>query len=149
MTVTCLSFTSHFYVHFCQYTVTCVVVNIDNSKMKKCCEYILSLIVCSFSMLVSDGSVVINLNVDDCLLLRRTCPPCFWFMLGGCLPGLVCLLAIHRCCYIFVISCTVLVPGLLNLFFSCLTQLRLNFILLINVKLPTIVGIITFISRIN
>ena len=112
MTVTCLSFTSDFYVHFCQYTVTCVVVNIDNSKMKKCYEYILFLIVCSFTMLVSDGSVVINLNVD-CLLPRRTCHPCFWFMLGGCLPGLVCLLAIHySCCYIFVMSCTVLVPGL-------------------------------------
>ena len=34
-------------------------------------------------------------------------------------------------------------------FFSCSTQLRLKFILLINVKMPTIVGILTFISRIN
>ena len=33
--------------------------------------------------------------------------------------------------------------------FSCSAQLRLKFILLINVKMPTIVGIITFISRIN
>ena len=33
--------------------------------------------------------------------------------------------------------------------FSCSTQLRLKFILLINVKMPTIVGILTFISRIN
>ena len=33
--------------------------------------------------------------------------------------------------------------------FSCSTQLRLKFILLINVKMPTIVGISTFISRIN
>ena len=35
------------------------------------------------------------------------------------------------------------------IFFSCSAQLRLKFILLINVKMPTIVGILTFISRIN
>ena len=33
--------------------------------------------------------------------------------------------------------------------FSCSAQLRLKFILLINVKMPTIVGILTFMSRIN
>ena len=33
--------------------------------------------------------------------------------------------------------------------FSCSTQLSAKFILLINVKMPTIVGILTFISRIN
>ena len=33
--------------------------------------------------------------------------------------------------------------------FSCSTQLGLKYILLINVKMPTIVGILTFISRIN
>ena len=33
--------------------------------------------------------------------------------------------------------------------FSCSAQLRLKFILLINVKMPTIVGVLTFISRIN
>ena len=33
--------------------------------------------------------------------------------------------------------------------FSCSTQLRLKFILLINVKMLTIVGILTFMSRIN
>ena len=33
--------------------------------------------------------------------------------------------------------------------FSCWTQLSTKFILLINVKMPTIVGILTFISRIN
>ena len=33
--------------------------------------------------------------------------------------------------------------------FSCSTQLSTKFILLINVKMPTIVGILTFISRIN
>ena len=33
--------------------------------------------------------------------------------------------------------------------FSCLTQLNLKFILLINVKMPTIVGILTFMSMIN
>ena len=39
-------------------------------------------------------------------------------------------------------------PQVIKLF-SCSTQLRLKFILLINVKMPTIVGILTFISRIN
>ena len=33
--------------------------------------------------------------------------------------------------------------------FLCLTQLSMKFILLINVKMPTIVGILTFISKIN
>ena len=33
--------------------------------------------------------------------------------------------------------------------FSCSTQLSTKFILLINVKMPTIVGILTFISIIN
>ena len=33
--------------------------------------------------------------------------------------------------------------------FSCSTQLSTKFVLLINVKMPTIVGILTFISRIN
>ena len=33
--------------------------------------------------------------------------------------------------------------------FSCSTLLSLKFILLINVKMPTTVGILTFISRIN
>ena len=33
--------------------------------------------------------------------------------------------------------------------FSCSAQLRLKFILLINVKMPTFVGILTFMSRIN
>ena len=36
-----------------------------------------------------------------------------------------------------------------NKLFSCSVQLRSKFILLINVKMPTIVGILTFISRIN
>ena len=39
-------------------------------------------------------------------------------------------------------------PEVIKLF-SCSSQLRLKFILLINVKMPTIVGILTFISRIN
>ena len=39
-------------------------------------------------------------------------------------------------------------PEVIKLF-SCSTQLSLKFILLINVKMPTIVGILTFISRIN
>ena len=33
--------------------------------------------------------------------------------------------------------------------FSCSTQLSTKFILLTNVKMPTIVGILTFISRVN
>ena len=43
-----------------------------------------------------------------------------------------------------------LIPGaeVIKLF-SCSAQLRLKLILLINVKMPTIVGILTFISRIN
>ena len=39
-------------------------------------------------------------------------------------------------------------PEVMKLF-SCSTQLCLKFILLINVKMPTIVGILTFMSRIN
>ena len=39
-------------------------------------------------------------------------------------------------------------PEVIKLF-SCSAQLRLKFILLINVKMPTIVGILTFISRIK
>ena len=39
-------------------------------------------------------------------------------------------------------------PEVIKLF-SCSTQLRSKFILLINVEMPTIVGILTFISRIN
>ena len=39
-------------------------------------------------------------------------------------------------------------PKVIKLF-SCSAQLRLKFILLINVKMPTIVGILTFMSRIN
>ena len=39
-------------------------------------------------------------------------------------------------------------PAIIKLF-SCSTQPSLNFILLINVKMPTIVGILTLISMIN
>ena len=39
-------------------------------------------------------------------------------------------------------------PEVIKLF-SCSTQMRSKFILLINVKMPTVVGILTFISRIN
>ena len=39
-------------------------------------------------------------------------------------------------------------PEVIKLF-SCSTQLSTEFILLINVKMPTIVGILTFISMIN
>ena len=39
-------------------------------------------------------------------------------------------------------------PEVIN-FFSCSTQLSMKFFLLINVKMPTIVGILTFMSRKN
>ena len=39
-------------------------------------------------------------------------------------------------------------PEVIKLF-SCSAQVSLKFILLINVKMPTIVGILTFMSRIN
>ena len=39
--------------------------------------------------------------------------------------------------------------GVKKLFFSCSNQLNMKFILLINVKMPTIVGILTFINRIK
>ena len=39
-------------------------------------------------------------------------------------------------------------PEVIKLF-SCLTQMSIKLILLINVKMPTIVGILTFISMIN
>ena len=39
-------------------------------------------------------------------------------------------------------------PEVIKLF-SCSTQQSMKFILLINVKMPTIVGFLTFISRIN
>ena len=39
-------------------------------------------------------------------------------------------------------------PEVIKLF-SCSAQLRLKFILLINVKMPTVVRILTFMSRIN
>ena len=39
-------------------------------------------------------------------------------------------------------------PEVIKLF-SCSAQLKLKFILLMNVKMPTIVGILTFMSRIN
>ena len=41
-------------------------------------------------------------------------------------------------------------PGLTVIkLFSCLTQLSMKFSLLINIKMPTIVGILTFIGSIN
>ena len=40
-------------------------------------------------------------------------------------------------------------PGSKVIKFSCLTQLSMKFIMLINVKMPTIVGLLTFISMIN
>ena len=48
---------------------------------------------------------------------------------------------------IWVLIAPVPGPEVIKLF-SCSTQLSLKFILLINVKMPTVVGILTFISRI-
>ena len=39
-------------------------------------------------------------------------------------------------------------PEIIKLF-SCSTQLSIKFTMLINVKMPTIVGILTFINKIN
>ena len=49
---------------------------------------------------------------------------------------------------VFGITIYLISPMLIKLF-SCSAQLRLKFILLINVKMPTIVGILTFMSRMN
>ena len=54
---------------------------------------------------------------------------------------------LQDCCRI---SETLNLPGLEVIkHFSCSTQLSMKFIMLINVKMPTTVGILTFISRIN
>ena len=55
-----------------------------------------------------------------------------------------------KICGLHKVSLLIKYPGpeVIKLF-SCSSQLRLKFILLINVKMPTIVGILTFISRIN
>ena len=42
----------------------------------------------------------------------------------------------------------VLAPKVIKLF-SCSTQLSIKFVMFINVKMPTIIGILTFISMIN
>ena len=55
---------------------------------------------------------------------------------------------IHLKCQYIQGSQSSLVPRLQN-FFSCSTQVSMKFFLLTNVKMPTIVGILTFISRKN
>ena len=52
----------------------------------------------------------------------------------------------YSCLYSVIVACPI--PEVIK-FFSCSTQLSLKFILLINVKMPTILGILTFMSRIN
>ena len=56
----------------------------------------------------------------------------------------------NKVCYSTVLDITRMTTGpeIIKLF-SCSTQLRLKFILLLNVKMPTIVGILSFMSRIN
>ena len=60
-------------------------------------------------------------------------------------------LHVHNKTYVCLIVCqssAVLAPEVIKLF-SYSTQLSMKFILLINVKMPAIVGILTFISMIN
>ena len=55
----------------------------------------------------------------------------------------------YRSLYTGLMSALVCIPGTKVIkLFSCSTQLSMEFILLINVKMPTYVGILTFISRI-
>ena len=49
----------------------------------------------------------------------------------------------------FISSSIILVPRLIIRFSSCSTQLDMKYIRLLNVKMLTIVGILTFISMIN
>ena len=49
---------------------------------------------------------------------------------------------------LFLAKVSVIGPEVINIF-SCHTQLNIKFILLIDVKMPKIVGILTFISRMN
>ena len=65
---------------------------------------------------------------------------------GWPLGSLVC--DVFLCFCYFPISCFESRPGVIKLF-SYSTQLSMKFILLITVKMPTIVGILTFISRIR
>ena len=51
-------------------------------------------------------------------------------------------------CYVFCYSRAETGPEVIKVF-SCSTQLSMNFFLLINVKMPTIVGILTYLSRNN
>ena len=60
---------------------------------------------------------------------------------------------VYKTSHITTVTCRLLStfepgPEVIKLFSSS-AQLRLKFILLINIKMPTIVGILTFISRIN
>ena len=72
-----------------------------------------------------------------------------------CFLGLDCIIVLIRTNCLFKMQLhfcflRVIIPGpeVIKLF-SCSTQLRLKFILLINVKMQTIVGILTFIGSIN
>ena len=50
---------------------------------------------------------------------------------------------------LFILSKTTTTGFKIIKLFSCSTELSMKFILLVNVKMPTIVGILTFTSRIN
>ena len=57
-------------------------------------------------------------------------------------------LKFHNLLWLYSQICVGPGPEVIKLL-SCSTRLRSKFILLINVKMPTIVGILTFMSRIN
>ena len=111
--------------------------------------------------------IVLYCIVLYCIVLY--CVQCFppqglWLVCNCWFPGytllFVCFLVfkLSRCCLTivfvvpiafvdFLFTCS-LGPEVIKLF-SCTTQLSTKLILLINVKMPRIVGILTFISRIN
>ena len=71
---------------------------------------------------------------------KQVIPKCFyWKHHGSTFPRTLCLIALLD---------DPSKPDVIKLF-SCLTQPSLKFIMLINAKMPTIVGILTFISMVN
>ena len=56
---------------------------------------------------------------------------------------------LRKPCHLWAFSSGMLPSPKVIKLFSCSAQLRLKFSLLINVKMPTVIGILTFISRIN
>ena len=96
-------------------------------------------------------SIVAMLNIDTCLVQMRqhndSCCDLLNTLENFELPPNW----LKSCTYIFTSEniswANLFNPGIR--FFSCSTQLSIKFIMLINVKMSTIVGIFTFISMIN